>query len=125
MMIFIAAALFLLQGPQSASASIAGTWEGSSLCTVPNSPCHDEHVVYHIKADANEPTKFLIDADKVVDGKEESMGTLQCTFTAAKSEVYCDTFGDWRFTVKGDTMAGTLNLKDGTLYRKVSVKKKE
>ena len=119
------ALLILLQAPQFSASSVAGTWEGSSLCTVPDSPCHNEHVVYHIKPDAKEPTRFVIDADKVVDGKEDFMGALQCTFTAEKSELYCDTAGDWRFTVKGNSMTGTLNLKDGTLYRKVSVKKKE
>ena len=120
-----AALLFLLQATQSAAPSVAGTWEGSSLCTVPNSPCHDEHVVYHIKPAPKGPARFLIDADKVIDGKEEFMGTIECTFTAEKGELYCDTSGDWRFSVKEDTMTGTLNLKNGTLYRKISVKKKD
>jgi hypothetical protein len=124
-LLLAATLLLLLQAPQSAAPSVAGAWEGSSLCTVPNSPCHDEHVVYHIKPDAKESARFLIDADKVIDGKEEFMGTIECIFTAEKSELYCDTAGDWRFTVKEGTMTGTLNLKNGTLYRKVSVMRKE
>ncbi len=104
--------------------SVAGTWEGTSLCTVKNSPCHDEHVVYHIKPDPKDATKFSIDADKIVNGAEDFMGTLSCVFTAAKSELYCDTYGDWRFTISGDHMTGTLHLKDGTLYRNVDVHKK-
>lgn len=126
MTLTIALTLLLLASQAPATPPIlAGTWEGSSLCTVPNSPCHDEHVIYHIKAVEDKgPQKFTIDANKIVNGAEESMGTLECTFTAEKNELYCDTVGDWRFTVNQDTMAGTLTLKNGTLYRKVSLKKK-
>ena len=73
--------------------AVAGAWEGTSLCTVPNSPCHDEHVVLHIKADLKDSSKFSIDADKIVNGEEEFMGTLSCVYTAAKSELYCDNPG--------------------------------
>jgi hypothetical protein len=104
--------------------AVAGAWEGTSLCTVPNSPCHDEHVVLHIKADLKDSSKFSIDADKIVNGEEEFMGTLSCVYTAAKSELYCDNPGDWRFTITGDKMVGTLTLKNGTLYRKIDVQKK-
>ena len=128
MMLALALTLLLLapQAPAN-SPTLAGAWEGSSLCTVPNSPCHDEHVVYHIKAtDSNDSTKYAIDANKIVNGTEESMGTLECTFKAdkaEKNELYCDTAGVWRFTVTGRTMSGTLTLKNGTLYRKVSLTK--
>ncbi len=105
--------------------TVAGTWEGTSLCTVANSPCHNEHVVYHIKPDPKDATKFTIDADKIVNGQEDFMGSLSCVFTAAKSELYCDTYGDWRFTITGDKMVGTLHLKDGTLYRNVDVTRKK
>src|SRR5512146_1809078 len=119
----LALLLFSPQAPAN-QPTIAGTWEGSSLCTVPNSPCHDEHVVYHIKAtDPNNPTKFAIDANKVVNGTEDSMGTLECKFTAEKNELHCGTSGDWRFTVTGKEMDGTLRLKDGTLYRRIRLKK--
>jgi hypothetical protein len=109
---------------QSKSDPVSGTWEGTSLCTVANSPCRNEHVVYHVKPDPKDATKFSIDADKIVNGEADFMGTLNCIFTAAKSELYCDTAGDWRFTITGDKMTGTLRLKDGTLYRNVAVAKK-
>jgi hypothetical protein len=107
-------------GPET---TVAGTWEGSSICTVANSPCHDEHVVYHIKADSKDASKFSIDANKIVNGKEENMGALSCVYTAAKKELYCDTPGEWRFTVSADKMVGTLHLH-GTLYRNVELTKK-
>lgn len=117
--------LFHVAAHAQSSAVVAGTWEGTSLCTVPNSPCHNEHVVYHIKPDPKDATRFSIDADKIVNGQEDFMGTLSCVFTAAKSELYCDTAGDWRFTISGDKMVGTLHLKDGTLYRNVDVTRKK
>jgi hypothetical protein len=47
-LVFIAAAW-----PQVAvgAATVVGSWEGESKCTVTNSPCHDEHVVYRIGAE--------------------------------------------------------------------------
>jgi hypothetical protein len=124
--LLIATVLFMLPlwAQSKPDATVAGVWEGSSLCTVPSSPCHDEHVVYHFTADAKDSSKFSVDADKIVNGKEEFMGTLSCVYTAAKKELYCDSRGDWRFTIAGDKMVGTLTLKDGTLYRKVNVGKK-
>lgn len=109
---------------QKNAVEIAGTWEGSSICTVPNSPCHDEHVIYHFTQDPKDSTKFTVAADKVVNGQEEYMGTLNCVFTASKSELFCDNPGDWRFTVTGKSMKGTLVINKQTLYRKVSVEKK-
>lgn len=124
-MTLLIAVLLALQVVQPAHSSIAGDWEGSSLCTVRNSPCHDEHVVYHIKPDSSDSAKFAIDADKIINGKPDFMGTLQCTLNSAKSELYCDTAGDWRFTIKQNAMIGTLTLRDGTLYRNVSLKRKQ
>ena len=94
------------------------------MCTVPNSPCHNEHVVYHIKPDSKDTTRFSIDADKIVNGQEDFMGTLSCVFTAAKNELHCDTASDWRFIFIGDKMVETLTLKDGTLYRKINLQKR-
>jgi hypothetical protein len=120
----VATVLLALPTLAQSKTPVAGTWEGSSLCTVANSPCHDEHVVYHITADSKDASKFSIDADKIVNGQPEFMGALSCIYTASKSELYCDTAGDWRFTITGVKMVGTLTLKDGTLYRKVDVSRK-
>jgi hypothetical protein len=99
-------------------------WEGESLCTVPNSPCHNEHVVYRISQDKDVPSKYTIAADKIVNGQPEYMGDLHCTCDQSKSNLRCVKPGVWDFTIAGDTMTGTLKLNDGTLYRKISVKKK-
>jgi hypothetical protein len=104
--------------------SIAGDWTGESICTVHPSPCHDEHVIYHI-TEPDSAGKFQIKADKIVDGKPEFMGTLDCTYDREQSTVACPMRGGmWNFTVTQSVMNGTLKLPDGTLYRKISVKKK-
>ena len=108
----------------SAPDEIAGDWTGESICTIKTSPCHDEHVIYHIsQPDSN--GKLKIDADKVVNGKPEPMGTIDCTFDKKASTLTCPTNngGKWEFSVTGNKMEGTLKLPDGTIFRRVNVAK--
>jgi len=51
---------------------IAGTWKGTSLCQVKDSPCHDEIAIYHaVKAEGN---NYRFQMNKMVNGKEVEMG---------------------------------------------------
>jgi hypothetical protein len=115
----ICAALFA--AAQKSNAPVLGTWKGESLCTVKPSACHDETVVYEISPGKNGGVVWK--ADKIVNGEQQNMGSLDCTFAA--SVLTCDMPGKgvWSLTVRGDTMTGTLKLSDGTLFRKVSVKR--
>jgi hypothetical protein len=107
-----------------ASDGIAGDWTGESICTVKNSPCHDEHVIYHI-SEPDPNGKLKIDADKIVNGKPEFMGTIDCTFDKKASTLVCPmNNGLWEFSVSGTKMEGTLKLSDGTLFRRINVAKK-
>ncbi len=108
------------QGPKD----LTGNWEGESLCTVPNSPCHNEHVIYRISQDKAAPGRYTIGADKVVNGQQEFMGDLHCKYDQAKSYLRCEKPDLWEFTIAGDKMTGTLKLDDGTLYRKIAVQRK-
>ena len=117
--IAVCALSVLAQAPND----LTGNWEGESLCTVPNSPCHNEHVVYRISRDKTAPGNYTIGADKIVNGKPEFMGDLHCRYDLPKSSLKCLKPGIWDFTIAGDKMTGTLKLDDGTLYRKISVKK--
>lgn len=132
----IAASLLLLFVICSAAQSnssrnlseILGTWEGESECTVPNSPCHDEHVIFEITLDKNSPGALKSDGYKVVNGERQFMGTLRCDYDAAKKALSCTSrgkdFDDWEYTLSGDTLKGTLTVDSGkTLYRRVNVKK--
>ena len=101
---------------------VSGTWKGESICTIKDSPCHDEQVVYHITEAAG--GKVKIQADKIVNGKPEDMGTLDCTFDAKTSKLTCPIArGIFEFSVNGSRMTGTLKLTDGTLYRRIALAK--
>jgi len=124
--LLIIAAFAVSQACTAASSSpdeIAGNWTGESICTVKPSACHDEHVIYHIsEPDSN--GKLKIDADKVVNGKPESMGTIDCTIDKKASTLTCPiNSGLFEFSISGKKMEGTLKLKDGTLFRRINVAK--
>jgi hypothetical protein len=103
--------------------AVIGTWEGESKCTVPDSPCRDEHVVYTIKPDQN-GGGFAMQADKVVNGERLNMGTLACRYDPPGKRLTCVIEGakpaDWEFVISGDAMTGTLTLRnERQLYRRV------
>lgn len=124
----LAIVLFALFVPQSSSVPFTGTWEGESKCTVPDSPCHDEHVVYEIKpkGDSGEST---IDAFKIVKGEKLFMGTIDCAPQKGQT-VSCRYNGnskpnEWVFVQAGNKLDGTLYVdKERTVYRKIHVEKK-
>ena len=104
-----------------------GSWEGESLCTVPDSPCHNEHVVYEIKADPKTQGNITIDAFKIVNGEKLFMGALNCSWSESESVLSCHyrADDDWSFKITGNEMKGTLHVKkERQLYRKISVTKK-
>ena len=102
----------------SAQQSPVGTWRGTSLCTPRHPACHDETVVYRIRAVG---ARFEISASKIVQGQEEFMGTVQCDYSADTHVLNCPaTYGVWNFTMSGQTLTGTLVAR-GELYRNVSV----
>jgi len=106
-----------------AVADIVGVWRGESVCTQRPSPCNDEHVVYHIaKGDGTDAV--TIQANKLVDGKEVDMGTLACTLEREKADLRCPIAkGVFELHVAGAEITGTLRLTDGTLYRRIAVKR--
>lgn len=110
---------------QKTNAAVLGKWKGESLCTVKPSACHDETVVYEFTAPAGPKDHLVWKADKIVDGKQVNMGSLDCTYASESRTITCDMPGRgvWSLTVEGDVMTGTLKLSDGRVFRKVSVKR--
>jgi|SRR5919205_131482 hypothetical protein len=109
---------------------VLGEWEGESVCVDKNRPaCKNEHVVYHIKKKDGEPDAVTIAADKIINGKPEEMGVLECKYDASKSTLTCEftvnsTHGVFEFDFKGDEMEGTLKiLPAGTLGRRINVRR--
>ena len=108
--------------------AVLGSWEGDSKCTVPTSPCHDEHVLYQIAEDKKDPFQLNMDGYKIVEGTPEFMGTLACHYEAKTGALSCTSSNkdndDWEFHLMGDAMAGRLLLDHGkTLYRRIALKR--
>jgi hypothetical protein len=105
-------------------ADLIGDWRGDSICQVRESACHDEDSLYHVAKLPDKPGWFSMKLDKIVDGKPVTMGTTECSYDSAKSALTCDfPRGVFHFSVQGDKMTGTMNLSDGTLWRKLVLKK--
>lgn len=113
---------------QASNKPVLGSWEGDSKCTVPGSPCHDEHVLYQIAVDKKDPFQLNLDGYKVVEGAPEFMGTLACRFESKTAALSCTSStkdkDDWEFRVVGDTMSGRLMIDQGkTLYRRITLRR--
>jgi hypothetical protein len=110
--------------PQSVKA-VLGSWEGESKCTVADSPCHDEHVLYQIVEDKKNPWQLNVDGYKILDGSPVFMGTLSCSYESKAGALSCTSStkdkDDWEFHVFGDTMSGRLVLDGKTLYRRIAL----
>jgi hypothetical protein len=130
--VVLVAALPATRQDKDASDSLSkvlGDWEGESVCTGSRPACKNEHVVYHVKKKEGEADTVSLAADKIINGKPEEMGVLECRYDASKSRLTCEftvnsTHGVFEFTIKGDEMEGTLKiLPAGTLGRNIKVKK--
>jgi hypothetical protein len=113
--------------PQSAKdlAKIIGSWEGDSKCSVANSPCHDEHVLYQISVDRKDPEHLNLDSYKIIDAAPEFIGTLTCLYHAKQASLSCtgntSDQDDWEFHIFGDILSGRLTIQGGKLYRVIAL----
>lgn len=107
---------------------VIGSWEGDSKCTVPSSPCHDEHVLLQVSEDKKDPFQLNLDAYKIIDGAPDFMGTLACRYESKAGALSCTSSNrdkdDWEFHVMGDSMTGRL-LVDKVLYRRITLRKSQ
>jgi len=105
------------------SAILVGDWRGDSICQVRPSACNDEKALYHFKKLGAQPNHFSLQADKIVNGEAVPMGTMECSFAPEKHVVTCSTP---RLTIQlalnGTSLNGTMNLPDGTLWRKITLR---
>jgi hypothetical protein len=100
-------------------ASFAGIWKGDSACQMKDSPCHDEASVYYVSKGA-EPNSFQMKMDKMVDGKEEPMGTVNCKAGSDSGSYVCrlNELATWKWRLDKDVLDGSLEYR-GQLYRKI------
>lgn len=106
--------------------TLVGDWRGESICIVRPSGCHDEDSLYHVASLPKKPGWFLLKADKIVDGKPVTVGTSECSYTQKERLLECHLpAGTLQFDVRDDRLEGTMKLRDGTLWRKLRLKKSE
>jgi hypothetical protein len=100
-----------------------GTWKGTSLCQVKNSPCHDETVVYYISK-TNKENILEMNANKIVNGEEVEMGKIQFRFDKETEQIISISQPNaiWTFKRKGNTLEGTLYYNNA-LYRIIKATK--
>jgi hypothetical protein len=104
---------------------LAGDWRGDSICVVRESACHDEDSLYHFAKIAGKSGVYSLQADKIVNGQEVTMGTSDCSYDAKARALECPIADRaiLRFTWEGKEMHGTMTLTNKTLWRKLSLKK--
>ena len=112
-----------LFGQGSTDTKLIGTWKGTSICQIKESPCKNEQAVYHISKD-KDSDEYLVQMNKMVKGAEEEMGTLKFIFHRDQKELDCSPRPNtvWKFKLNEDRLDGTLYY-NGALYRIISVKK--
>ncbi len=124
--IVLVVSLVLAVGESSIAQSLVGVWKGASLCQNKNTSCHDENVVYHISKNGSSDS-YQIDAGKIIDGKENDMGTLNFSFNTQRNILFLvDSVRNvrWEFRVAGKEMHGTMNA-NGVLVRVIVLKKED
>jgi hypothetical protein len=108
--------------------SITGTWKGTSLCQVKNSPCHDETAVYHISK-TSALNIYAVQLNKIVNGEEEEMGEENFVWDPSKQTLKGITKNRrgreavWTFVIKDKHISGTLVMEGNILYRKIEMNK--
>jgi hypothetical protein len=107
---------------------VVGRWEGTSLCQVKPSACHDEHAVYYTKKTASR--RYKLDAYKLVGGQEQFMGAINLTLDARLNElegIIRDRSGSpnrLKLILRGDHLSGAMTLADGRVYRLIELRKR-
>ncbi|HMD36494.1 MAG TPA: hypothetical protein VKH42_16065 [Vicinamibacterales bacterium] len=126
----LAAASAYAQKPTGDPASLLGTWRGTSTCTDRRAApaCADEVVVYEFKPGSEAGAVRWL-ADKIVDGKRESMGEVELRWDGAES-VWKAEFSSprvksvWKLSVDGPHLTGRAQLLPGNeTIRRIDVKK--
>jgi len=104
-----------------------GIWRGESRCVVKPSACNDETALYRIAANARAQDRLMVSAGKIVDGREVSMGSSECSYPVKTHVIACSlpNGNSLHLEVTGDTIEGTYTLRDGKLWRNISLHRDE
>ena len=126
----LAFALVLIAASALATSAdpVVGRWEGTSLCQIKPSACHDEHAVYYTKKTATR--RYKLDAYKLVGGHEQFMGAINLTLDPRLNQlegIIRDRSGSpnrLKLIFRGDHLSGAIILADGRIYRLIELRKR-
>ncbi len=106
--------------------SILGDWHGRSDCVQKGTACNDEITQYRFAPAPGEPDSILLDAQKLVNGKYESMGVITFGFAPA-TRTWASKFRTsraeilWTFAIaRGRLVGSCVGLPELTPLRRVS-----
>jgi hypothetical protein len=100
--------------------SLLGDWKGNSICTMAESGCHNEKVVWHVAKLPDKPGWLAVRGDRLDNGKPVSMGTLEFKWEPESQTITCEIpQGVWRLTLSGSRLEGTLIRPDKAVFRRV------
>jgi hypothetical protein len=103
---------------------IVGVWRGNSVCAVQNGPYHSENNLYRISEVKGKRNEFTVTGSKIVDGRETVMGTSEWHYDQETHTLTSQgPAGDFRLTINGPKMEGSLTLQDHTVYRRIYLQK--
>ena len=117
------------QATPAPSSAILGEWRGESLCKnlVLAPACKDETIRYVFTAVKDSPNTFHVVAEKLVNGRFESMGEFDLDYSStAHAWQYDFETRDrmklrWEYTIEDSVLAGALLVRDsGERLRKVT-----
>lgn len=112
--------------PAQNDSAVTGVWRGDSICATDGSSCRNERVVYYIKTVPDKPEVMFVRADKIVEGKEITMGAGEWEYDRAGHTLVMRTEQrSWRLKFEGNRMEGTLTLADNTVFRRMTLNKDE
>ena len=112
---------------------LVGNWSGESICVNKEKfpACNDEQVVYRIVVTTGKPNTVTITADKIVNGKPETMGVFDFVYDRQKGSLTSEFKNSrvhliFELAVHGNVLEGTLaTLPDRALVRRIKAKKDE
>jgi hypothetical protein len=124
LLLICVASIAAFAAPQKSNDSPIGAWRGESKCLVRPSACNDEEALYRFTAGSS-PDALRLSANKIVDGKEQSMGAdADCRVDAKAHTVHC-IVAPAQLTIdlewKADDMSGQMKRNDGTPWRKLTL----
>ena len=99
--------------------SFTGVWKGDSVCQIKDSPCHDEASVYYVSP-GSEPKAFQMKMNKIVDGKEVTLGTVNCNSDSDAGSYVCrlNATSTWLWRLNKGSLDGEMQYR-GQVYRKI------